>query len=141
MVKGKPLHGLILDKPYTAELIPFGGAVGLPTDRTTRAVIPLGEVFLALPGTYSERQWAYRRRIHGIHWQQRIAEAYPCYRRAQLLLFSLWHYCPSPIIYQLPTDVLAKLAGVPAKVMAQARNRDWEGDLFLYPYSPNSVTP
>lgn len=119
MVKGS--GGLILEKPHMAEWVGLGAAVGLSMDRLCQAVIPCGQVCLTPPASYLERQWAYRRRIRWIDWQQSITEAYPAARRGQLLLKNLQTFLPLEVWLALPDPLLAKLAGLPLEVMSEVR--------------------
>lgn len=121
MVKGRGQFGLLLIKPFTTELVGFGAAVGLPLDRASQSVIPLGDVFLAPPRTYLERRWALRRRIYWINQQQQLTEAYPAPRRARLLLSYLEKLVPQPDLEAVPDEILAKLVGLEPELIEIVR--------------------
>jgi hypothetical protein len=122
MVKGQGPCGVILDKPFTAELVMFGGAVGMEIDRHCQAVIPIGEVDLVQPSSFLEVQWAYRRRSYWNDWQQSITEAYPAVRRGILLLCRLQDLLATEVVDALPDPLLGKLVGLPAAVVGTARS-------------------
>lgn len=124
IVKGWGPAGLILENRFTANLILFGGAAGASIDRGTEQVIPIGPVYLASPRSYLEKQWALRRRIYWINWQQQIIEAYPSWRRAEILLDRLSEHLSAGLIAQLSDRILAKLVGINAEEINVMRGID-----------------
>ncbi len=126
IVKGhQGAAGLILDRHFTADLVLFGGAVGVSIDRDTEQVIPIGPVILVPPRSYLEKQWAFRRRVYWLNWQQQITEAYPAGRRAEILISRLSEQFSREQIQPLSDQILAKLVGVSPAEVALARDPDW----------------
>lgn len=117
--------GLILERRFTADLVLFGGAVGVSIDRGTEQLIPIGLVILAPPCSYLEKQWAFRRRVYWLNWQQQITEAYPAGRRAEILISRLSDHFSVEQIQPLSDRILAKLVGVSPAEVALARDPDW----------------
>ncbi len=126
IVKGRAgPAGLLLEKRFTADLVLLGGAVGVTIDRGVERVIPIGSVEVVDPRSYLERQWALRRRLYWINWQQQITEAYPSGRRAELLISRLSEQFMIDQIQPLSDQLLSKLVGVTPDEVAMARDPEW----------------
>lgn len=117
--------GLLLERRFTADLVLLGGAVGVSIDRGVEQVIPIGAVQVVDPRSYLERQWALRRRLHWINWQQQITEAHPSGRRAELLISRLAEQFTIEQIQPLSDRSLAKLVGVTPEEVEEARDPEW----------------
>lgn len=124
LVKGIGSHGLLLEKPHIVELVEFGGAVGMASDRHCRAVLPIGQVYLQAPANFLERQWGYRRRAHSVEAMQKLTESYPSLRRAALLWQYLCQRFDPNWLTPLPDEWLGRLVGVSGKLIQQCRQQE-----------------
>ena len=67
--------GVILQKPYFAEFVGPGAAVGGMFDIECVTLYALGEAEFTVPATLEERQQAFRRRIEDIEMMQQLCES------------------------------------------------------------------
>jgi hypothetical protein len=104
--------GVILQKPYFAEFVGPGAAVGGMFDIECVTLYALGEGEFTAPATLEERQQAFRRRIEDIEMMQQLCESDVPLQRATNVLKLLCDRFGTDEIRSIPNDVLAKLAGV-----------------------------
>ncbi len=112
--------GLILQKPYYAEYIGPGAAVGGMFDLQCVTIHPLGKAELSTPETLDERQNAFQRRMEDIEQMQLICEKDLPIERAVAVLEMLSQHFYQDEIQMIPNEVLAKLVGVLPSTMATA---------------------
>jgi hypothetical protein len=112
--------GLILQKPYYAEFIELGAAIGGMFDLQVVAIHTLGKVELQIPETAHERQDALQKRMENIEQMQQICEQDAPIDRAVGILELLSQKFHQEEIQMIPNDVLAKLVGVLPSTMAVA---------------------
>lgn len=112
--------GLILQKPYYAEYIGPGSAVGGMFDLQCVTIHPLGKAELSTPETLDERQNAFQRRMEDIEQMQLICEKDLPIERAVAVLEMLTQHFYQDEIQMIPNEVLAKLVGVLPSTMATA---------------------
>jgi hypothetical protein len=105
--------GLILQKPFYAEFVGPGAAVGGVFDIQCTSAYVLGNVqFLELT-TYAERQQAFQKRIALIEKFQEavLVEASPLHR-ACLIVNQLYQWFGVDETKRIPNELLAQLVGV-----------------------------
>jgi hypothetical protein len=112
--------GLILQKPYYAEFIEPGAAIGGMFDLQVVAIHILGKVELQIPETANERQDALQKRMENIEQMQQICEQDVPIDRAIGILELLSQKFHQEEIQLISNDVLAKLVGVLPSTMAVA---------------------
>lgn len=112
--------GLILQKPYYAEYIGPGAAIGGMFDLQCVTIHPLGQAELSFPDTLDERQDAFQRRMEDIEQMQQICEKDLPIERAVAVLEMLSQQFHQDEIQMIPNDILAKLVGVLPSTMAAA---------------------
>jgi hypothetical protein len=109
--------GIILQKPFFAEYIGPGAAIGGLFDLKCVTIYTLGQAEFTVPSTLQERQEAFRRRMEHIEAMQTLCQAEVPLRRAIDLLDMLCDRFGIEEMRAIPNDVLAKIVGVmPATV-------------------------
>ncbi|WP_299489467.1 hypothetical protein [Acaryochloris sp. IP29b_bin.137] len=119
MSKNSPA-GLILQKPYYAEYIGPGAAIGGMFDLQCITIHPLGQAELSVPETLDDRQDAFQRRMEDIEAMQQICEKDLPVERAVAVLEMLSQQFHKEEIQMISNDILAKLVGVLPSTMAAA---------------------
>ncbi|MCM1981442.1 hypothetical protein [Lyngbya confervoides] len=112
--------GLIIQKPFFAEFVSHGAAIGGLFDLQCVTVYTLGEVQITVPADKTERQAAFQQRIADIEAMQHLCQADSPLERGVAIL---QHLCDQFDPYQVesvPNDVLAKLVGVLPSTIASA---------------------
>lgn len=104
--------GIILQKPFFAEFIGPGAAIGGLFDLKCVTIYTLGNAEFTAPSTQEERQLAFRRRIDNIATMQTLCQAEAPLRRAIDLLDMLCDRMGTHEIRSIPNEVLAKIVGV-----------------------------
>ena len=112
--------GLILQKPYYAEFIGPGSAIGGMFDLQCVTIHTLGKVELNVPETLDERQDAFQSRVEDIEQMQDICDQDLPVERAVAVLKMLSQHFHQEEIQTISNDVLAKLVGVLPSTMATA---------------------
>lgn len=112
--------GLILQKPYYAEYIGPGAAIGGMFDLQCVTVHALGKAELNVPETLDERQDAFQKRMENIEQMQQICEKDLPIERAVAVLEMLSQQFHQEEIQTISNDILAKLVGVLPSTMATA---------------------
>ena len=111
-VVDQPGTGIILQKPYFAEFIGPGAAIGGLFDIDCVTIYTLGAVEFTVPATVDERQDAFRRRIADIETMQMLCQSDVPLVRAIDMLNTLCSKFGVDEVRNIPTEVLAKAAGV-----------------------------
>jgi hypothetical protein len=112
--------GIILQKPFFAEFIGPGAAIGGLFDLTCVTIYTLGKAEFTAPATQAERQRAFRRRIDDIATMQTLCQTEAPLRRAIDLLDMLCDRMGTDEIRTIPNEVLAKVVGVMPGTIAMA---------------------
>lgn len=112
--------GLILQKPYYAEFIGPGSAVGGMFDMQCVTVHTLGKTEFEVPETIDERQNAFQKRMEDIETMQQICEKELPIDRAIAVLEMLSQDFLQEEIQTISNEVLAKLVGVLPSTIASA---------------------
>jgi hypothetical protein len=112
--------GIILQKPFFAEFIGPGAAIGGLFDLKCVTIYTLGKAEFTAPATQEERQLAFRRRIDDIAAMQTLCQAEAPLRRAIDLLDMLCDRMGTTEIRSIPNEVLAKIVGVMPGTIAMA---------------------
>lgn len=104
--------GLIILKRFHAEFAGPGAAVGGIFDLDCQQTIPIGDLVLLYPESYSERQKAFTTRRQWIRVMEQIAAQPVPLQRAQMLLTQFQHYFDRDTVARLPEEAIARLIGV-----------------------------
>jgi hypothetical protein len=112
--------GIILQKPFFAEFIGPGAAIGGLFDLKCVTIYTLGKAEFTVPATHAERQLAFRRRIDDIATMQALCQEEAPLRRAIDLLDMLCDRLGTKEIRSIPNDVLGKIVGVMPGTIAMA---------------------
>jgi hypothetical protein len=112
--------GIILQKPFFAEFIGPGSAIGGLFDLKCVTIYTLGKAEFTAPATREERQLAFRRRIDNIATMQNLCQSEAPLRRAIDLLDMLCDRVGTNEIRSIPNEVLAKVVGVMPGTIAMA---------------------
>ncbi|MGB8698258.1 MAG: hypothetical protein WCD18_02480 [Thermosynechococcaceae cyanobacterium] len=112
--------GIILQKPFFAEFVGPGAAIGGLFDLECVTIYTLGKTEFAVPSTLSERQQAFRRRIEDIETMQVLCQADAPLTRAIDLLDMLCKRFGIDEVRNIPNEILAKVVGVLPGTMAMA---------------------
>jgi len=111
--------GLILQKPYYAEYVGPGAAIGGMFDLQCVMLHPLGSVTLTIPETLDQRQNAFQTRMEDIEKMQAVCELDLPIERAIAILDLLSKKFSQAEVQLIANDVLAKLVGVlPSTIVA-----------------------
>jgi hypothetical protein len=122
-----PKSGIILQKPYFAEFIGPGAAVGGMFDLQCVTIYTLGKVEFTAPATMDERQQAFQRRMKDIEMMQELCQSDVPLARSIGFLDMLCDRFGAEQIRTIPNDVLAKVMGVLPGTIAMA----WQTQLNL----------
>lgn len=116
--------GLILQKPFYAEFVGPGAAVGGTFDIQSTSAYVLGKVqFLELT-TYAERQQAFQKRIAYIKkFQETILPEQSPLRRACLIMNQLYQWFGVDETKRIPNELMAQLVGVLPGTIAIAQQQ------------------
>jgi hypothetical protein len=112
--------GIILQKPFFAEFIGPGAAIGGLFDLNCVTIYTLGQAEFTAPATLEERQAAFRCRIDNIASMQTLCQPEAPLRRAIDLLDMLCSRFSTDEIRTIPNDVLSKVVGVMPGTIAMA---------------------
>ena len=112
--------GIILQKPFFAEFIGPGAAIGGLFDLKCVTIYTLGKAEFTAPATQEERQLAFRRRMEDITAMQTLCQSDVPLKRAIDLLDMLCDRMGTDEIRSIPNEVLAKIVGVMSGTIAMA---------------------
>jgi hypothetical protein len=127
-----PSSGLILQKPYYAEFISSGAALGGMFDIHCVSLHTLGNAEFFVPETLEDRKQAFQKRIADIEAMQKLCQSESPLHRASAVLEML---CGKYLIEEIQTisnDTLAKLVGVLPSTIAMA----WQQQFQYVPPTP-----
>lgn len=116
----KSSAGLIIQKPFFAEFVGQGAAIGGLFDLQCVTVYTLGDVQITVPDQKEDRQSAFRRRIEDIEAMQNLCQADSPLERGVSVLQLLCEKFDKQQVQTIPNDVLAKLVGVLPRTIAEA---------------------
>jgi hypothetical protein len=122
-----PESGIILQKPFFAEFIGPGAAIGGMFDLQCVTIYTLGKVEFTVPANLEERQQAFRRRMADIETMQDLCQSDVPLARSIGFLDMLCDRFGSEQIRTIPNDVLAKVVGVLPGTIAMA----WQKQMKL----------
>lgn len=103
--------GIIIQKPFYADFVGNGAAVGGGFDINCISVYVIGKVEFYAPATYPQRQEAFHRRIGYSKMLQKILEMPSPIHRASLILKKLSQQFGDDASKQIPSELIAQLAG------------------------------
>ena len=113
--------GLILQRPFYADFVGSGAAVGSSFDVNCTSVYAIGKVEFCVPATYSERQQAFEQRMaYSQQLQDIVGEQAPLHRSI-LMLNQLSQWVGAEEVTKIPDELVARLAGVLTKTIKVAR--------------------
>ena len=121
-----PSSGLILQKPYYAEFISPGAALGGMFDIQCVSIHTLGNAEFTVPETLEDRKQAFQKRIADIEAMQQLCQADSPLQCACAVLEMLCGRFMIEEIQTIPNDILAKLVGVLPSTIALAWQRQFE---------------
>ncbi|MGB7416610.1 MAG: hypothetical protein WA902_20575 [Thermosynechococcaceae cyanobacterium] len=104
--------GLILQKPFHAEFVGPGAAVGGMFDVQCVTIHTLGKAEFTVPENKQERQVAFNQRLEDIAIIQTLCDEVPLRRAIALLELFRERQFALDEIQTIPNEVLAKLVGV-----------------------------
>lgn len=113
--------GLILQKPFYADFVGPGAAVGSSFDVNCISVYVIGAVKFSASTTFSERQQAFQQRMTYTQKLQTIAGVEAPLRRAFLILQQLSQWAGTEEAKKIPDELVARLAGLLSKTVKVAR--------------------
>lgn len=117
-------HGaIIIQKPFYADFVGPGAAVGGGFDINCISVYVIGIVEFYAPVTYPERQQAFHLRICYSKMLQKILEIPSPIHRACAVLKRLAQGLGANSIKQIPSELIAQLVGVMTKTVEIARQQ------------------
>jgi hypothetical protein len=119
-VTNSEASGIILQKPFFAEFIGPGAAIGGLFDLKCVTIYTLGKAEFTAPATREERQVAFRRRMDDVTTMQNLCQSDVPLRRAIDLLDMLCDRMGTDEIRLIPNEVLAKIVGVIPGTIAMA---------------------
>jgi len=111
-IGGSEGAGLIIQKPFFAEFVSHGAAIGGLFDLQCVTVYTLGDVQITVPGEKVDRQTAFQRRIEDIESMQDLCQSDSPLERGVSILNLLCERFDRQQIETIPNDVIAKLVGV-----------------------------
>lgn len=113
--------GLILQRPFYADFVGAGAAVGSSFDVNCTSVYAIGKVEFCVPATFSERQKAFQQRMaYSRRLQEIVAEEAPLHRSI-LILNQLCEWVGDEEAKKIPDQLIARLAGVLTKTLKVAK--------------------
>jgi hypothetical protein len=104
--------GLIIQKPFYADFVGPGAAVGGSFDIQSTSVYVMGEVEFYAPTTYEERQQAFQTRIAYIQKLQEVLSVSSSIHRACLIIHQLSLWLGVSHVRRIPFELVAQLGGV-----------------------------
>ena len=107
-----PPAGLILQKPFHAEFVGPGAAIGGMFDVQCVTLHTLGQAEFTVPESKEERQQAFERRVEDIAMIQTLCDEVPLKRAIAILEMFRQQQFDLEEIRTIPHEVLAKLVGV-----------------------------
>lgn len=119
-IGGSEGAGLIIQKPFFAEFVSHGSAIGGLFDLQCVTVYTLGDVQITVPDHKESRQVAFQKRIEDIESMQALCQAESSLERGISVLRMLCEKFDRQQVQTIPNDVLSKLVGVLPRTIAEA---------------------
>lgn len=119
-VSGDEGAGLIIQKPFFAEFVGHGAAIGGLFDLQCVTVYTLGNVQISVPEDKMGRQAAFQKRIADIEFMQELCQLDSPLERGVSVLTQLCNQYDPYQVKSIPNDVLAKLVGVLPSTITEA---------------------
>ncbi|HEY9649268.1 MAG TPA: hypothetical protein V6C95_01295 [Coleofasciculaceae cyanobacterium] len=112
--------GLIIQKPFYADFVGPGSAVGSSFDVTCTSVYAIGQVEFYAPTSYAERQQAFQTRMAYSQALTKILLEDSPLHRAFCIINQLSHWLGADKTQKIPPELIAHLAGLLPKTVAIA---------------------
>jgi hypothetical protein len=125
IVNSRRRNGLILCKPFHAEFVGPGAAVGSTFDLDCIGAVPLGDLSLVSPKSGEERQNAYRIRLQWLRLTGQFSSRGNASQRAQKILELFEQFFEREEVGQLSDDLVAKIVGVLPYTIRQTRDQQF----------------
>lgn len=123
MVKPDCRGALIIQKRFYADFVGPGAAVGSSFDVDCTSVYVIGEVEFYAPTTYTERQQAFQKRREYCETLQSMVMIPTPLDRAATILHQLSLWLDVSVISEIPSGLIAQLAGVLTKTVTIIRRQ------------------
>jgi hypothetical protein len=123
VLKSNCRGGLIIQKPFHADFVGPGAAVGGSFDIQCTSVYIVGEVEFDVPASYEERQQAFQTRIAYIQKLEEILSVSSSIHRACLMIQQLSLWLGVSHVRKIPLELIAQLGGVLPKSVSVAWQR------------------
>lgn len=120
VLKSNSRGGLIIQKPFYADFVGSGAAVGGSFDIQCTSVYVIGEVEFDVPASYEERQQAFQTRIAYIQKLEEILSVSSSIHRACLMIRQLSLWLGVSHVRRIPLELIAQLGGVLPKSVSVA---------------------
>ncbi|MEQ8963821.1 MAG: hypothetical protein RLP02_38940 [Coleofasciculus sp. C2-GNP5-27] len=114
---------LIIQKRFYADFVGPGAAVGSSFDVDCTSVYVIGEVEFYAPTTYTERQQAFQKRREYCETLQSMVMIPTPLDRAATILHQLSLWLDVNVISEIPSGLIAQLAGVLTKTVTIIRRQ------------------
>lgn len=118
---------LLIQKPYFAEFVGPGAAVGGSFDVKCTSVYVIGAVQFQAPETHLERRQAYQQRIIYIEKLQEISSEPSPLSCARTMVNQLNQWCGIDQVKSIPNEWIAQLIGALPQTIAVARQQRPQG--------------
>lgn len=115
--------GIILQKPFYADFVGPGAAVGSSFDINCTSVYVIGPVKFCASTIYSERQQAFQKRMAYTQQLQEILQVDAPLERAGLILYQLCQWVGAEEAKKIPDELVAQLAGLLPRTIVFARKK------------------
>lgn len=113
--------GIILQKPFYADFVGPGAAVGSSFDTNCTSVYVIGPVKFCASIIYSERQQAFQKRMAYTQQLQEILQVDAPLERASLILHQLSQWVGAEEAKKIPDELVAQLSGLLPRTVVFAR--------------------
>lgn len=110
--------GLIIQKPFFADFVGPGGAVGGSFDVNCTSVYVVGMVEFEAPETFVDRQASFQHRIAFSEELARISGELSHLKRAYLMVHQLCQWVGMQEARKVPVELVARMAGVLPRTVA-----------------------
>lgn len=121
VVSRRRRNGLILYKQFHADFAGPGAAVGGSLDRDCAAILEVGNLRLAPPGSPQEREEAYRIRRQWTILTRQLTDTKSPEDRARMILSQFENYFAPEVVAMIPDEAFGLMVGIFPKTIAEAR--------------------
>ena len=115
--------GIILQKPFYADFVGPGAAVGSSFDLNCTSVYVIGPVKFCASTIYEERQQAFQKRMAYSQQLQDILQVGAPLERACLILDQLCQWVGAEEAKKIPDELVAQLSGLLPRTIVFARKK------------------